>query len=69
MIAIEINPGQLKRLRASVGKAKTKFGRELAAAVNQVAKKTKLDIGRGVRSVINIKKKEAETTLTIKAKE
>ncbi len=68
MILIEIDSRQLKRLRASVGKAKTKFGRELAAAVNAVAKKTKLDIGRDVRSVINIKKKEAEAPLKIKAK-
>jgi hypothetical protein len=68
MIAIEIDAKQLKRLRESVGKAKTKFGRELAAAINQVAKKTKLDIGRDVRSVIAIKKKESEAPLKIQAK-
>jgi len=68
MIAIDIDAKQLKRLRESVGKAKTKFGRELAAAINQVAKKTRLDIGRDVRSVIALKKKESEEPLKISAK-
>jgi hypothetical protein len=68
MISIDIDAKQLKRLRESVGKAKTKFGRELAAAINQVARKTKLDIGRDVRSVIAIKKKESEAPLKIQAK-
>jgi hypothetical protein len=68
MISIDIDAKQLKRLRESVGKAKTKFGRELAAAINQVARKTRLDIGRDVRSVIAIKKKESEEPLRIGAK-
>lgn len=68
MISIEVDSGQLKRLRESVGKAKKKFGRELAAAINAVAKKTKLDIGRDVRSVVAIKKKESEEPLKIRAK-
>ena len=68
MIAIEIDSKQLKQLREAVGKAKSKFGRELAAAINQVARKTKLDIGRDVRSVIAIKKKESEAPLKISAK-
>jgi len=68
MIAIDIDAKQLKRLRESVGKAKTKFGREMAAAINSTAKKTKLDIGRDVRSVIAIKKKESEAPLKIQAK-
>jgi hypothetical protein len=66
VISIEIDVKQLKRLRESVGKAKTKFGRELAATVNAVAKKTRLDIGRDVRSVIAIKKKESEEPLKIR---
>tara|TARA_R110000868_G_scaffold389526_5_gene658766 strand:+ start:133 stop:717 length:585 start_codon:yes stop_codon:yes gene_type:complete len=68
MIAIDIDAKQLKRLRESVGKAKKKFGRELAAAINATAKKTKLDMGRDVRSVIAIKKKESEAPLKIQAK-
>jgi hypothetical protein len=68
MISIDIDAKQLKRMRESVGKAKTKFGRELAAAINQVARKTRLDIGRDVRSVIAIKKKESEEPLRISAK-
>jgi hypothetical protein len=68
MISIDIDAKQLKRLRESAGKAKKKFGRELAAAINAAAKKTKLDIGRDVRSVIAIKKKESEAPLKIHAK-
>jgi hypothetical protein len=68
MISIDIDAKQLKRLRESVGKAKKKFGRELAAAINATAKKTKLEIGRDVRSVIAIKKKESEAPLKIQAK-
>jgi hypothetical protein len=68
MISIEIDAKQLKRLRIAVGKAKKNFGRELATAINQVARKTKLDIGRDVRSVISLKKKEAEAPLKIHAR-
>jgi len=68
MIAIEIKAKQLTALRASVGKAKSKFGRELAATINAVAKKTKLDIGRDVRKTIAIKKAESERPLKISTK-
>jgi hypothetical protein len=68
MIAIDIDAKQLKRLRESVGKAKKKFGRELAAAINATAKKTKLDIGRDVRSVIAIKKAKSEESTKVLSK-
>jgi hypothetical protein len=68
MIGIEIDATQLKRLRESVGKAKTKFGRELAAAVNQVSRKTKLDIGRDVRGAIAIKKAKSEESTKVLSK-
>jgi len=68
MIAIEIDAKQLTALRVSVGKAKSKFGRELAATINAVAKKTKLDIGRDVRKTIAIKKAESEKPLKISTK-
>ena len=68
MIEIKIDAKQLKALRESVGKAKSKFGRELAASVNAVGKKTKLDIGRNVRETIAIKKDESEKPLRISAK-
>ena len=68
MISIEVDAKQLKQLREAVGKAKKKFGRELAASINAAAKKTKLDIGRDVRSVIAIKKKESEAPLKVSAK-
>lgn len=68
MIEIQINAKQLRRLKDATGKAKKKFSRELAAAVNSVAKKTKLDIGRNVRKTINIKKEESEKPLSMTAK-
>lgn len=68
MIALEVNAKQLTELRKAVGKAKGKFGRELAASVNAVAKKTKLDIGRQVRQTINIKKEESEKPLKMSGK-
>jgi hypothetical protein len=68
MISIEISAAQLKRLREATGKAKKKFGIELAAAINATAKKTKLEIGRDVRSVIAINKKESEAPLKIRTK-
>jgi hypothetical protein len=68
MISLEINSGQLKRLRIAVGKAKKNFGRELAAAINAVAKKGRLEVGREVRKTINIKKDESEKPLKIREK-
>ena len=68
MITIDIDAKQLKELRVAVGKAKKNFGRELATAINATAKKTKLDIGRDVRSVIAIKKKESEAPLKVRTK-
>jgi hypothetical protein len=66
MISIEIDAKQLKRLRIAVGKAKKNFGRELAAAINAVAKKGRLEVGREVRKTINIKKDESEKPLKIR---
>ena len=68
MISIEMNPRQLKKLREATGKAKKKFGKELAAAINAVSKKTKLEVGRDIRKTIAIKKDEAEKPLSIRAK-
>ena len=66
MIAIDIDAKQLKRLRESVGKAKKKFGRELAAAINSTSKKTRLSIGRRVRETVNLKKAVAEKPVSIR---
>jgi len=67
MIAIEINKTQLAELVNAAHKAKKSFKKELAGAINQVAKKTKLEMGRDIRGVINIKKAESEQPLSIRA--
>jgi hypothetical protein len=41
--------------------------KELAAAINAVSKKTKLQMGRDVRNTINLKKDEAEKPISIRA--
>lgn len=67
MIQIEVDAKQLKRLREATGRAKKKFPKELAAAINQVSKKVKLQIGRDVRATIAINKEESEKPLKITA--
>lgn len=67
MIQIEVDAKQLKRLREATGEAKKKFPKELAAAINQVSKKVKLQIGRDVRATIAINKEESEKPLKITA--
>ena len=66
MIAIEIDAKQLKRLREATGRAKKNFSKELAAAINQTAKNHRMKQGRNVRSVVNIKKAQIESKITIK---
>jgi len=68
MIAIEINANQLKKLQESVSKAKKSFTKELAASINAVSKKTKLQIGRDIRATVALKKDESEKPLSIRAK-
>lgn len=68
MISIEVDAKQLAELRKAVGRAGKKFPRELAAAINAVAKKTKIKIGRDVRATIAISKAEAEKPLAIRSK-
>jgi len=65
-MTIEIDAKQLKRLRVAVGRAGKKLGRELAAAINAVAKKGRLEVGREVRKTVNIKKDESEKPLKIR---
>lgn len=66
MIAIEIKAKQLQRLREATGRAKKKFPRELASAINAVSKKTRLEIGRDIRKTVNINKQESEKPLSIR---
>ena len=66
MISIEINPRQLKKLREATGKAKKKFGKELAAAINDVARKTKVKIGKDVRTKVEMSVAESKKPLKAK---
>lgn len=68
MIEITISSPQLERLRVATRAAKKQFTVELAAAINATAKKTRLDIGRDIRSVIALKKSMAEAPLQIVTK-
>lgn len=67
MIVLQIDAKQVKRLSDAVGKAGKKFSRELASAINAVSKKTKLQIGRDIRSTVALGKQEAEKPLSIRA--
>lgn len=67
MIAIEINRGQLKRLADAVSASGKKLTKEIAGAINQVSKKTKLEMGRDIRKKVAIPKDEVEKPLSIRA--
>lgn len=67
-IAIELDETQMKRLLDATKRAKKKFTKELAGAINQVSKKTKLEMGRDIRAEVTLKKNEAEKPLSIRAK-
>ena len=66
-ISIEINADQLNRLGHAAISAKKSLTKELAAAINAVSKKTKLEMGREIRATVNLKKDEAEKPLSIRA--
>ena len=68
MIDLGIDARQLKRLEAAVGKAKKSFTKELAGAINAVSRKTKVKIGKDIRSVVAIKVAEAKKPISIKSK-
>ena len=68
MIEIKIDAKQIKRLIEATGKAKKKFPKELAAAINDVSRKTKVKIGKDIRAVVAIKTAEAKKPISIKAK-
>lgn len=67
MIAIEINRGQLQRLADAVSSSGKKLTKEIAGAINQVSKKTKLEMGRDIRKRVAIPKDEVEKPLSIRA--
>ncbi len=47
-------------------KAGKQFPRELAAAVNKVAKKTRSNIGRDIRKTVNLKKEPSERPIKLR---
>lgn len=55
MIEIEIDSNQLKRLIKASDRAKKKFPRELAAALNAVARKGRTQISKRIRAEVVIK--------------
>jgi len=67
MIAIEINRGQLQRLADAVSASGKKLTKEIAGAINQVSRKTKLEMGRDIRKKVAIPKEEVEKPLSIRA--
>jgi hypothetical protein len=67
MLSVEIRKTQLDRLATATARAGKKMKKELAAAINAVSKKTKLQMGRDVRNTINLKKDEAEKPISIRA--
>lgn len=66
MLSVEINKDQLERLATATARAGKKMKKELAGAINQVSKKTKLQMGRDIRNTVNLKKDEAEKPLSIR---
>lgn len=68
MISIEIDAKQIKRLKDAVGKARKSLPKELAAAINETAKQGRTQMGRNIRSVVNMSKKTAEKALKVKEK-
>jgi hypothetical protein len=68
MIEIQISAKQLKRLREAVGKSKKNIKKELAGAINTVAKKTQVKIGKDVRSKVEMSVAESKKPLKTKQK-
>jgi hypothetical protein len=65
MFAVEIAAPQLARLTRAVGEARKSLPKEISAAINATAKKTRLDMGRKIRSEINVKKEPVEKVLKL----
>jgi len=65
MIAIDIDAKKLKELLAATKKAGKSFPKELAQAINQVSKKTRVDIGRDIRKTVALKKADSEKPIKV----
>ena len=66
MMSVQINQQQVERLITASIAAGKKFKKELAAAINQVSKKTRLEMGREIRERVVIKKADSEKHLSIR---
>lgn len=66
MISIEIKNDQFNRLASAVEKAGKKLKTEIAGAINQVSKKTRLDMGRKIKQTVAIPKDEVEKPISIR---
>ena len=65
MISLSIDQSQLSRLETAARNAGRLMSKELAAAINATAKKTKLDMGRKIRAEINVGKDAVESVIKI----
>jgi hypothetical protein len=65
MFAVEVSTAQLARLTKAVGDARKSLPKEISAAINATAKKTRLDMGRKIRSEINVKKEPVEKVIKL----
>ena len=63
MISIEINRQQLQELTDAIRRSRKDLAKEVAAAINATAKQTQLNMGREIRSVVNMKKATAEKAI------
>ena len=65
MIAVEIDTTQLQQLAAATRAAGKSFTGQLRAAINEVSKKAKLDMGRIVRDHVLLSKKTSEEDISL----
>jgi len=68
MIDLRVDAKQLKALQSAVNKAKKSFGRELAAAINAVAKDARTQISRDIRTEVNMKARDVKERISIRNK-
>jgi hypothetical protein len=65
MIAMSIDQSQLSRLETATRNAGRLMSKELAAAINATAKKTRLEMGRKIRTELNVGKEAIESVIKI----
>lgn len=68
MLSIDVDTKQMDALSQAVRRAGKSVRKELAAAINQVSRKTKRDMGKQIRTEVTLKKKESEKPLSIRGK-